>query len=122
MAFLRFPPKTFAGPLLLIEGRARSFFGAAEGEPFPHRKRSRARMGGLFRAPKPVVVAPPSAPATTTTTTDPAQAAEETAAAARAEVRARNTRGLPGTIATSARGLLGARSDFTTTRKSLLGE
>lgn len=79
-------------------------------------------MGGLFRAPKPVVVAPPSAPATTTTTTDPAQAAEETAAAARAEVRDRNTRGLSGTIATSARGLLGARSDFTTTRKSLLGE
>ena len=121
MAFLRFPPKTFAGPLLLIEGRARSFFGAAEGEPFPHRKRSRARMGGLFRAPKPVVVAPASAPATTTTT-DPAQAAEESAAAARAEVRDRNMRGLSGTIATSARGLLGARSDFTATRKSLLGE
>ena len=79
-------------------------------------------MGGLFRAPKPVVVAPQSAQATPTTTTDPAKAAEETAAASRAEARARAGRGLPGTIATSARGLLGARPDFTATRKSLLGE
>ncbi|MBW6400999.1 hypothetical protein KPL78_24280 [Roseomonas sp. HJA6] len=77
-------------------------------------------MGGLFRAPKPVVVAPPAAAATTTT--DPAQAAEETAAASRAEARSRATRGLAGTIATSARGLLDARPDFAATRKSLLGE
>lgn len=79
-------------------------------------------MGGLFRAPKPVVVAPPPASAPTTTNTDPAQAAAETAAASRAEARERSTRGLAGTIATSARGLLGARADFTATRKSLLGE
>ncbi len=78
-------------------------------------------MGGLFRAPKPVVVAPPVAPATTTTT-DPAQAAEASAAASRTEARERSGRGLAGTIATSARGLLGARTDFTATRKSLLGE
>ena len=77
-------------------------------------------MGGLFRAPKPVVVAPPAAMATTTT--DPAQAAEAAAADARAETRARTSRGLAGTIATSARGLLDARADFTATRKSLLGE
>jgi hypothetical protein len=31
-------------------------------------------------------------------------------------------RGLPGTIATSARGLLGSMPDFLTTRRSLLGE
>ncbi|MEO3472928.1 hypothetical protein AAFN86_13750 [Roseomonas sp. CAU 1739] len=78
-------------------------------------------MGGLFSAPKPVVVAPPPA-AATTATTDTAQAAEDTAAAARAEARGRTTRGLAGTIATSARGLLGTRADFTATRKSLLGE
>lgn len=78
-------------------------------------------MGGLFRAPKPVVIAPPAAP-DPTPAADPAQAAEETAAAARAEARERARRGLGGTIATSARGLLGARADFAATRKSLLGE
>lgn len=78
-------------------------------------------MGGLFRAPKPVVVAP-SPTAAANPPPDTAQAAEETAAAARTEARARSTRGLAGTVATSARGLLGARSDFTATRKSLLGE
>jgi hypothetical protein len=49
-------------------------------------------------------------------------AAEESAAAGRTESRARARRGLPGTIATSATGLLGARADFAATRKSLLGE
>ncbi|MBR0650435.1 hypothetical protein GXW78_12235 [Roseomonas terrae] len=78
-------------------------------------------MGGLFRAPKPVVVAPAPAPATTVTT-DPTQAAEQAAATARAETRARSRNGLAGTVATSARGLLGARADFGATRKSLLGE
>lgn len=77
-------------------------------------------MGGLFRAPKPVVIAPPQAPATPVPA--PAEAAEETAAAARAETRERARRGLPGTIATSAAGVLGARADFAATRKSLLGE
>ncbi len=79
-------------------------------------------MGGLFRAPKPVVVAPSAPAATTTTANDPALAAEQVAAAARAEARSRTSRGLAGTIATSARGVLGARPDFTATRKSLLGE
>jgi hypothetical protein len=40
----------------------------------------------------------------------------------RIESRARAERGLPGTIATSARGLLGSMPDFFTTRRSLLGE
>jgi hypothetical protein len=77
-------------------------------------------MGGLFRAPKPVVIAPPQAPAQPAPA--PAAAAEETAAASRAEARERARRGLSGTIATSARGVLGARADFAATRKSLLGE
>lgn len=77
-------------------------------------------MGGLFRAPKPVVIAPQQAPAQPAPA--PAEAAEETAAASRAEARERARRGLSGTIATSARGVLGARADFAATRKSLLGE
>lgn len=77
-------------------------------------------MGGLFRAPKPAVVAPPAAPATTTN--DPPQPAVDTAAASRAEARGRAARGMAGTIVTSGRGLLGARADFAATRKSLLGE
>jgi hypothetical protein len=78
-------------------------------------------MGGLFRAPKPVVIAPPAAPAPAPAAS-PAQAAEETAAASRTEARERARRGLAGTIATSAAGVLGARPDFAATRKSLLGE
>lgn len=78
-------------------------------------------MGGLFRAPKPVVIAPATAP-DPAPAASPAQAAEETAAAARSEARERARRGMSGTIATSARGLLGASADFAATRKSLLGE
>jgi hypothetical protein len=40
----------------------------------------------------------------------------------RIENRDRATRGMPGTIATSARGLLGSMPDFITTRRSLLGD
>jgi hypothetical protein len=72
-------------------------------------------MGGLFKAPKPKSTikpaTPPSAP-------PPEAVASET----RIESRERATRGLPGTIATSARGLLGSMPDFITTRRSLLGE
>lgn len=78
-------------------------------------------MGGLFRAPKPVVIAPAAAPAPAQAAA-PQQAIEETAAAARIETRERARRGLSGTIATSAAGVLGARADFAATRKSLLGE
>lgn len=79
-------------------------------------------MGGLFRAPKPVVIPAPQAPETAAPVVEPQQAAEETAAASRTESRERARRGLAGTIATSARGVLDARPDFAATRKSLLGE
>jgi hypothetical protein len=79
-------------------------------------------MGGLFRAPKPVVIAPAAAPAPAQAAVAPQQAVEETAAASRVEARERARRGLSGTIATSAAGVLGARADFSATRKSLLGE
>jgi len=73
-------------------------------------------MGGLFKAPKPKITSQPAAPAPTPPTP------EAEASAARVENRDRATRGLPGTIATSARGLLGSMPDFLTTRRSLLGE
>jgi hypothetical protein len=52
----------------------------------------------------------------------PAPTPEAEASDTRVENRDRATRGLPGTIATSARGLLGSLPDFATTRRSLLGE
>ena len=93
-------------------------------------------MGGLFKAPKPKNIPPPSpapammapapaayvAPASVISAPPPSPAAEATASEARVENRARATRGMPGTIATSARGLLGSMPDFVTTRRSLLGE
>ena len=93
-------------------------------------------MGGLFKAPKPKNIPPPSpapammapapaayvAPVSVISAPPPSPAAEATASEARVENRARATRGLPGTIATSARGLLGSIPDFVTTRRSLLGE
>jgi hypothetical protein len=93
-------------------------------------------MGGLFKAPKPKNIPPPSpapalvapapaayvAPVSVISAPPPSPAAEATASEARVENRARATRGMPGTIATSARGLLGSIPDFVTTRRSLLGE
>jgi hypothetical protein len=93
-------------------------------------------MGGLFKAPKPKNIPPPSkapalvapapaayvAPVSVISAPPPSPAAEATASEARVENRARATRGMPGTIATSARGLLGSMPDFITTRRSLLGE
>ena len=93
-------------------------------------------MGGLFKAPKPKNIPPPSpapalvapapaayvAPVSVISAPPPSPAAESTASEARVENRARATRGMPGTIATSARGLLGSIPDFVTTRRSLLGE
>lgn len=74
-------------------------------------------MGGLFRAPKPVIVqAAPAAEPATTTTPPPEQQGE----AARAANRARAALGLEGTIATSARGVLDPLPSLP--RKSLLGE
>jgi hypothetical protein len=93
-------------------------------------------MGGLFKAPKPKIKPPPSpapalvapapaayvAPVSVISAPPPSPAAEATASEARVENRDRATRGMPGTIATSARGLLGSMPDFITTRRSLLGE
>ncbi len=93
-------------------------------------------MGGLFKAPKPKIKPPPSkvpalvapapaayvAPVSVISAPPPSPAAEATASEARIENRDRATRGMPGTIATSARGLLGSMPDFVTTRRSLLGE
>ena len=72
-------------------------------------------MGGLFQAPKPKITIQPVAQ-------PPAPPPEAVASDTRIENRERATRGLPGTIATSARGLLGSMPDFLTTRRSLLGE
>lgn len=82
-------------------------------------------MGGLLKAPKPAPVAEP-APALSQETA--AQASIRTEASAEAAARdarlaaaARARRGLPGTIATSARGVLDPAPGFAI-RKSLLGE
>ena len=72
-------------------------------------------MGGLFQAPKPKTTVQPVAPSA-------APPPEAVASDTRIESRERATRGLPGTIATSARGLLGSIPDFSATRRSLLGE
>ncbi|MBM3589561.1 MAG: hypothetical protein FJX33_17615 [Alphaproteobacteria bacterium] len=91
-------------------------------------------MGGLFKAPKPKIIPQPSqtpamaaqpsyvAPVSAMNTPPPSPAAEAASSDARIENGERATRGLPGTIATSARGLLGNMPDFITTRRSLLGE
>lgn len=82
-------------------------------------------MGGLFRAPKPMVIDAPSAAAQQATverTQAEASAAADTAARdARAEAVARARRGLAGTIATSPRGVLAPLPGLAT-RKTLLGE
>lgn len=72
-------------------------------------------MGGLFRAPKPQVVAPePPPPA------PPAPDPQQVAQADRAAARARAALGLAGTIATSDRGVLAPLP--AAPRKSLFGE
>ena len=82
-------------------------------------------MGGLLRAPKPKVIEPPAPPAQAESVQ--ASAAQTGAAAdraqsdARLEALARARRGLPGTIVTSARGVLDPMPAFTG-RKNLLGD
>ena len=73
-------------------------------------------MGGLFRAPKPVVVPPAPTPEPAPAQPPPEQQGDT----ARAAARDRAARGLEGTIATSARGVLAALP--AAPRKSLLGE
>ncbi len=84
-------------------------------------------MGGLFKAPKPKIIPPPSARPVTSAQAPMAPpqasaAADAAASEARIENRASASRGVPGTITTSARGVLEAMPDFITTRRSLLGE
>jgi hypothetical protein len=74
-------------------------------------------MGGLFRAPKPVIVQAPAPPPLPPTLT-PEEAGQE----ARAAARARLGRGLAGTIATSARGVLTPPAPPAGARKTLLGD
>ncbi|NKC29432.1 hypothetical protein [Falsiroseomonas selenitidurans] len=85
-------------------------------------------MGGLFQAPKPVVSVQDTAAATEAA--NQAVAEQEAASAASAEDAARQARqralerarrGLAGTIATSARGVLDPAPAFAA-RKTLLGE
>ncbi|MCQ4159766.1 hypothetical protein NON00_07475 [Roseomonas sp. GC11] len=77
-------------------------------------------MGGLFRAPKPVVVTTPPAATPSASTTASPEAVAETA---RVDSQERARRGLAGTIATSARGVLDpVPARLAGTRKTLLGE
>ncbi|MCX8134932.1 MAG: hypothetical protein N3D18_13335 [Roseococcus sp.] len=83
-------------------------------------------MGGLFRAPKPIVVPAPQIDIAAQQQQLRQQQAEAEAAAARTaeeariEARRRARQGLAGTIATSARGVLEPLPLLG--RKSLLGE
>ena len=88
-------------------------------------------MGGLFRAPKPVEIAPPppepqqqqaqQQQAVAVAQAQVAAAAEAEATEARRTSATRARRGLPGTIVTSARGVL-TPLPTTVIRKTLLGE
>jgi hypothetical protein len=71
-------------------------------------------MGALFRAPRPPAAGPAPQPS-------PMPAPDAAASDARAEALARSRRGLAGTIATSARGVL-APALPVAARKTLLGE
>lgn len=82
-------------------------------------------MGGLFRAPKPVVfeAPPPEAQAASVAQSNAqsAAAAENAARDARQRAVERARRGIAGTVATSARGVL-APLPAIAQRKTLLGE
>jgi hypothetical protein len=77
-------------------------------------------MGGLFKAPKPVVVTASTTAQTPTVTPASVAAAGQ---AARVENQERGRRGLAGTIVTSERGVLDAvPRPPAAARKTLLGE
>ncbi|MGG5887982.1 hypothetical protein ACLF3G_12660 [Falsiroseomonas sp. HC035] len=85
-------------------------------------------MGGLFKAPKPAVSAADASVAASQAAQGAAAqaaateaAAEETARQARLRALERARRGVSGTIATSARGVLDPAPGFAA-RKTLLGE
>ncbi len=83
-------------------------------------------MGGLFRAPKPVVIDSPSPPAQANSiaasTAQTEAAAEDAAREARLRAAERARRGLAGTIVTGARGVLDPLPAAPLPRKTLLGE
>jgi hypothetical protein len=82
-------------------------------------------MGGLFRAPKPVVIEEPprevQAESVAQSNAQTAAAAEDAGREARQRAVERARRGISGTIATSARGVL-APLPTAVQRKTLLGE
>lgn len=79
-------------------------------------------MGGLFSAPKPAAIeVRPQADAVAEANARNAAAAEEAAREARLRAVERARRGLAGTIATGARGVLDPLP-LTAQRKTLLGE
>lgn len=77
-------------------------------------------MGGLFRAPKPVVVQPPPAPAPAPVVAMAAAAPDQAASQQRIAAQEMAQRGLQGLIATSPLGVLSPAA--TLPRKTLLGE
>ncbi|MGX9962225.1 hypothetical protein ACVFYP_02820 [Roseomonas sp. F4] len=90
----------------------------------PNPELKEARMGGLFKAPQPVVSAEDTNLATQSAAEKTAAteaAAEDATQQARQRALERARRGLAGTIATSARGVLDPAPAFAA-RKNLLGE
>jgi hypothetical protein len=82
-------------------------------------------MGGIFRAPRPVVIEAPApevqAETVAQTAAQTAAAVDDAGRAARVAAVERARRGIAGTIATSARGVLDPLP-LTPQRKTLLGE
>jgi hypothetical protein len=80
-------------------------------------------MGGLFKAPKPVIVPPAPVPETVTTVAAPAPSAQQQGEQARAKAVADAQQGMEGLIATSPTGVLTTLpAALTAGRKSLLGQ
>lgn len=77
-------------------------------------------MGGLFKAPKPVIVPVPPAPAPAPVVAAAPAAPEPAASQQRSEAQQMANRGLAGLIATSPRGVLAPLP--AAPRKTLLGE
>ncbi len=77
-------------------------------------------MGGLFKAPKPVIVPAPMAPAPAPVVAAAAAAPDQAASEQRMLAQSMAERGLGGLIATSAQGVLAPGAALP--RKTLLGE
>ena len=80
-------------------------------------------MGGLLKAPKPVIVPPAPVPETVTTVATPAPSAQQQGEQARAKAVVDGQQGMEGLIATSPTGVLATVPDaLAASRKSLLGQ